>query len=166
VAFCFVLNRLLERERWAQERLARFAGQTVELRWPLLPAACFTIAADGRVQPGGEGPQACVTVQGISGQTPLAAELRYLARHLRPDAEEALSQVVGDVAAHRIGEAARAALRWQRDAAERIAEALGDYATDERRILVRRAELAALAADIERLSAALASLEQRIARLD
>ena len=165
MAFCFVLNRLLDRERWARERLARFAGQALELRLPLLPPLRLQIAAAGRIEPGGAEPSAVVTLAGISGSAPLAEELRYLARHLRPDVEEELSRVVGDVAAQRIGDGVRAIARWQRDAAARAGEALLDYVVDERRMLVRRAELAPFAADIARLGSVLADLEQRIARL-
>ena len=48
------LNRLLETEGWARERLAPFAGETVELRAPPLPALRFAIAQSGRLAPGTE----------------------------------------------------------------------------------------------------------------
>jgi len=166
VAFCFLLNQLLARERWALERLVPFAGQSVDVRLPMLPAQRFVIGADGRIAPGGAEPGALVTLQGISGATPLADELRYLARHLRWDAEEELSRIVGDVAGHRLAGALRAFLDWQRDAALRIGEALVDYAVQERGVLVRRPELALLAGDIERFAQALEALEQRVSRLD
>lgn len=166
MAFCFLLNQLLDRERWARERLAHFAGQAAELRLPLLAPLRVCLAPNGRVEPGGPEPAAVVTLSGVTGSGPLAEELRYLARHLRPDVEEELSRVVGDVAAQRIGDGVRAIARWQRDALARAGEAVGDYLVDERRMLVRRVELAELAANIARLGDALADLEQRIARLD
>jgi ubiquinone biosynthesis protein UbiJ len=166
VAFCFLLNQLLGREHWARERLARFAGEAVELRLPLAPPLRVCVAPNGRVAPGGAEPSAVVTLSGIAGSGPFAEELRYLSRHLRPDVEEELSRVVGDVAAQRIGDGMRAVARWQRDAAVRAGEAFADYVVDERKMLVRRAELVQLAADIARLGTALAQLEQRIARLD
>jgi ubiquinone biosynthesis protein UbiJ len=166
VAFCFVLNALLGRERWARERLARFAGQGIELRLPLAPAMRLGIATDGKLEPGGPAPSAIVTPAGIAGESELAEELRSLRRHLRWDAEEELSRLVGDVAAHRIALTVKALLGWPRDSARRLAEAAADFAVDERRALVRRGELAPLAAEIERLDEALAALEERIARLD
>jgi hypothetical protein len=33
-AFCFFVNRLLDAESWARERLARFPGETIELALP------------------------------------------------------------------------------------------------------------------------------------
>jgi ubiquinone biosynthesis protein UbiJ len=162
VAFCFLLNQLLERERWARQRLERFAGQSVELRPPLLPPLRLIVAPGGRVEPGESEPDAIVTVDGVSGESPLADELRYLARHLRPDIEEELSRLVGDVAAQRIGGTVRAFARWHLDAARRIGEALVDYATNESGTLVRRRELEDLAVQVEELSADIARLEQRL----
>ena len=163
VAFCFLLNQLLERERWARERLERFTGQSVELRPPLLPPLRLAITAGGRIEEGGTEPSAHVTLDGISGTSPLAEELRYLAKHLRWDAEEELSRVVGDAAAQRIGGTVRAFARWHLDAARRVGEALADYAATESGMLVRRRELDDLAVQIGELSAAIARLEQRLA---
>jgi len=50
--FAYALNRLLESESWARERLAPFAGETVELRAPPLPAVRFAILEGGRLAPG------------------------------------------------------------------------------------------------------------------
>ena len=166
MAFCFLLNGLLDRERWVHERLAAFAGEAAELRLAFLPPVRVHVAAGGRIEPGGPEPSAVISLSGISGSGPFAEELRYLARHMRPDMEEELSRVVGDVAAQRIADSVRALARWQRDAAQRAGEALADYAVDEQRLLVRRAELAQLTADIALLGDALTQLEQRIARLD
>jgi ubiquinone biosynthesis protein UbiJ len=163
VAFCFLLNQLLARESWARERLARFAGQAVEFRPPLLPPLRLAIADGGLIEEGGPEPVAVVTLQGVSGSGALADELRYLATHLRWEAEEELSKLVGDVAAGRIAGALRAFGRWQLDAAQRVSEALADYATAESGALVRRSELRDFAAEVERLRAAIARLEQRLA---
>jgi len=163
VAFCFLLNRLLARETWARERLQRFVGQSVELRAPLLPPLRLTVMPGGRIEPGGLEPEAIVTVDGVSGASEFADELRYLAKHLRWEAEEELSRIVGDVAAERIAGAVRAFGRWQLDAAQRVSEALTDYATAESGALVRRAELEDFAARLERLRAAIDRLERRLA---
>jgi ubiquinone biosynthesis protein UbiJ len=163
VAFCFLLNQLLDRERWARERLERFAGRSAELRPPLLPPLRLAIAAGGRVEPGGPEPEAIVTLDGVSGAGEFAEELRYLAKHLRWDAEEELSRIVGDVAAQRIGGTVRAFARWQGDAARRVGEAFADYLTTESGTLVRRAELEDFAAQVEALRAAIDRLERRLA---
>ena len=183
VAFCFVLNRLLAAEPWARERLAPFAGETVELRAPPFPALRLAIAAGGTVQAGDSEPGLVMTLKpefpaalargeehamravAVEGNAKLAAEVLVLARHLRWDAEEALSRFVGDIAAKRIADAGRALAAWPIDAARRLTGALADYATDERQILVRRAQLEGLGESLARLRDGIARLEKRIERL-
>ncbi len=163
VAFCFLLNQLLARESWARERLARHVGQAAELRPPLLPPLRLVVGSGGRIEPGGGEPGAIVTLEGVTGEGALADELRFLQKNLRWDFEEELSRVMGDVAAERVGGTLRAFARWQADAAQRLTETLADYATAESGALVRRGELVGFAADIERLRAAIAELERRLA---
>ena len=181
--FSLALNRLLAGEAWARERLAPFAGACVEVRNPPFPPLRFLVRADGTVEAGGGEPTLAVTlgphamlqlVRGrehfmraieVTGDAALAAEVRLLARHLRWDAEEALSQVVGEIAAHRLGDAARAFFAWQSDAARRLGESLVDYAVDEKRLLVAHPEMDSFAAAVARLRDAVERLEKRVARL-
>ena len=183
MAFCFLLNRLLAAEPWARERLAPFAGETVELRAPLLPTLRFSILAGGAVQAGDAEPGLTMTFKpellaalargeehalravDVEGNARLAAEVLVLARHLRWDAEEDLSRLLGDAAAHRLAQAGRAFAAWHLDAAARLAAAFADYATDERRMLVRRADLDALADSLGALRDSIARLDKRIERL-
>ena len=48
VAFCFFVNRLLDAEPWARERLSPFAGEAVELVLAPLPPVRVTIVEGGR----------------------------------------------------------------------------------------------------------------------
>lgn len=183
VAFCFLLNQLLDREAWAREKLLPFAGEAVELRAPPLPALRFTIRGDGGVQAGAETVDLSVTLKPevlaalgrgeeqlmraveVDGNARLAAEVMLLVRHLRWDAEEDLSRLIGDVAAHRVMETARSLFAWQADAARRVVEALADYATEEKRILIRCADLRALAGDVAGLRDGIERLSKRIEHL-
>jgi ubiquinone biosynthesis accessory factor UbiJ len=176
------LNRLLEAEGWARERLAPFAGETVELRAPPLPALRFAIVEGGRLAAGGapglritlrpeslpallRGEEHFMRSVDIDGNAQLAQEVLHLARHLRWDAEEDLSRLVGDAAAHRVARLARDFAAWQLDAARRLAEGFMEYAQEDGRLLAPRAGYAAQAADIARLRDALERLEKRIERL-
>jgi ubiquinone biosynthesis protein UbiJ len=184
VAFCFLLNYLLAAEPWARGRLAPFAGETVELRAPPLPALRFGIRAGGTVQAGDAEPGLLMTLKpeflvglargeehalrsvAVEGNPKLAAEVLMLARQLRWDAEEDLSRLFGDVAARRLAEAGRAFAAWHLDAAQRLAAAIADYASDEKQLLARRSELDALAESVARLRDAIARLDKRVERLD
>jgi ubiquinone biosynthesis protein UbiJ len=183
VAFSFVLNRLLDGEPWARQRLAPFAGQTVELRAPPLPALRLAVLEGGSVQAGDAEPGLTMTLKpellaalargeehalrsvDVQGNARLATEVLVLARHLRWDLEEDLSRLFGDVVAHRLADAARAFAAWHLDAAQRIGGALVDYATDEKPLLVRRAQLQALAEPIAELRDGIARLEKRLEHL-
>jgi ubiquinone biosynthesis protein UbiJ len=183
--FAAGLNYLLESEAWARARLAPFAGDVLELRAPPLPALRFQIAADGRLAPAAAGEVAALVItagpgalaaalQGeeqlmravdVAGNARLASEVMFLLRHLRWDVEEEMAKVLGDVAAHRLAGLARGAAAWHADAARRIAGSLVEYATEEKRVLVRRDELGELAEAQARLRDGLDRLEKRIDRL-
>jgi ubiquinone biosynthesis protein UbiJ len=189
--FSFVLNHLLDAEPAARERLAPFAGDVIEVRAPPLPALTFTILPGGRLEAGGgpsgakpalvvllkpellpalgKGEEHLMRAVEVSGNPQLAAEVMGLLRQMRtalPEiAEEDLSRVLGDVAAHRLAQGARDFLAWQADAAARLAGAFSDYATEEARLLVGRGEHDAFAAAVARLRDAVERLEKRIAPL-
>jgi ubiquinone biosynthesis protein UbiJ len=181
--FSLALNHLLDAQPEAKQRLSPFAGQSVELRAPPLPALTFTILPGGKVEAGGAEPALVVTLKpelpaalakgedhamraiDVSGDERLAAEVGWLVRNLRWDAEEDLSRLMGDVVAHRLARGARDFLTWQADAVGRLAAAFADYATEESRILVARAEHASFAAGVSRLRDALERLEKRIGHL-
>jgi ubiquinone biosynthesis accessory factor UbiJ len=176
------LNRLLEAQDWARERLAPFAGETVELRAPPLPALRLAIVAGGTLAPGGEpglrlalqpgalgallkGEEHFTRHVAIEGNAQLAQEVLFLARHLRWDVEEDLSKLVGDAAAHRLAGLARGFAEWQLDAARRLAEGFMEYAQEEGRLLAPRRGYDDLGAQVARLRDALERLEKRIDRL-
>ena len=83
---------------------------------------------------------------------------------LLDDLEEALSRGLGDVAAHRLVGAARDAASLGRDAGGRLLEGLVEYALEEKRLVVARAELDSLTEATRQLRERLERLEQRIDR--
>jgi ubiquinone biosynthesis protein UbiJ len=183
--FVLALNHVLRQQAWARARLAPFAGETLELRGPPLPALRLTIEEGGLVRGAAgdaaaslvvvlkpDAPAALVRGEAhflraveVSGNARLADEVMALARELRWDFEEDLSRVFGDVAAHRLADGIRAFGAWQADAGSRLAESLAAYVTDEARLLAQRAELEALARETARLRDAIERLEQRMRRL-
>ena len=185
--FSLALNHLLDAMPEARERLAPFAGATLELRAPPFPALTFTLLPGGKVEAGGADPALVITLKPgllaalpkgedhllreieVSGDPRLAAEVMWLVRQLReaaPEiAEEDLSRVVGDVAARRLAQAAGGFFAWQADAARRLAESFADYVTEEKRMVVGRAEHDAFAAALSQLRDALERLEKRTTRL-
>ena len=76
----------------------------------------------------------------IGGDAELAQKFRELARLLRPDLEEELSLLLGDVPAHQLGRLARLTLGWSRKAASTTLTNLAEYLGHERADLVPRNE--------------------------
>lgn len=76
----------------------------------------------------------------IEGDAEVAGKFRELGRLLRPDLEEELSLVLGDVPAHQIGRVARAAVGWMRKAGTTTALNLAEYLAHEKGDLVSRSE--------------------------
>lgn len=172
-----ILDKLLDAEPWARARLAPFAGATVEFTAAFAPPVRLAILDGGRIAPGDaaptltfrlrEGALATLAAEGeerlmrafdIAGNSKLASEILLLARHLRWDAEEDLSRLVGDVLAHRIAGATRRFAAWHLEAARRLGANLVEYALEERRVLVARGEF-------DEFAAGAAQLRDRIARL-
>ncbi len=175
------LNLLLQRESWARQKLAPFAGELVEMRMDPMPPVRLAIGEGGGVRAAAAGEEATLTISArpeiiaalskgeehlmravdISGNARLATEILVLMRYLRWDIEEDLSRVFGDVLAHRMAGTARDFVSWQREAGRRLAENLMEYAVEERRIVVSRGEFEAFAASVAKLRDDLARLEQR-----
>jgi ubiquinone biosynthesis accessory factor UbiJ len=104
----------------------------------------------------------------VSGDAEVAARFRELLTLLKPDPEEELSLLVGDVPAHQLGRLARAAAHWSRRAVDTAWRSSADYLAHERADLVPRREgepflrgVDALREDVERLEARLALLARR-----
>lgn len=121
----------------------------------------------------GAGAQAAVQrgAAEISGDGEVAARFRELLTLLKPDAEEELSLVVGDVAAHGLARLARRAAAWGARAADAVWRSGGEYLAHERADLVPRNEgeqflrgVDALREDLDRASARLELLSARRAR--
>lgn len=181
------LNHLLEASGWARARLVPFAGRRARFDMPPFSFG-FELTPDGQVIPhpdntNADGTDVVIRLpadtpfllpQGIDrvmaqasveGNAEFATELSFVFRNLRWDAEEDLSKLVGDIAAHRIAAGAARFFAWQKQAATHFARNLGEYLTIESPVLVSRQELHALHDGIARLDADLGRAERRLAAL-
>jgi ubiquinone biosynthesis protein UbiJ len=180
-----VLNRGLPRSPRAQQLCAELAGRRVAVaiagspRHVVIESTGLSlklsameagVAADATISGGpfsllalsGAAPET-VLQRGdvrIEGDAELAQKFRELALLLRPDLEDELSGVVGDVPAHQLGRLARAAFGWTRKAASTTVRNAAEYFAHERRDLVPRSEaeqflqgVDTLREDVDRLAA-------------
>lgn len=105
----------------------------------------------------------------LDGDARLAERFFACLRRVDLDLEELLSQVLGDVAAHRAGVWLRGLLGWSRGAAGTLGIDVVEYLRDETGDLIHRADAAdwmdavdGLAADTDRLEARMERLTRRL----
>ena len=175
------LNHVLAQSAWARARLAAFAGKCATIAvFPL--QLRLLITSEGCVEAASGGSNTDVTIvmspacavrvllrdptaQGeakIEGDTAFAGEIVFLAQHLGWDYEEDLSQVVGDVVAHRVGETARRVAAWQVEAAENLAENFRDYWVQERPLIASRTAIERFNHEVDQLRDSTERLAKRV----
>lgn len=179
------VNHVLRSAPLAMERLARHAGRTA--RFQVGPFAfALTVQTTGEVTAavGGAatdlevrvspfllprlaaGEEAAFRDIDMQGDMEFAQELSYLARNLTWDVEEDLARVVGDIAAHRLASAGRAAAHWGRDASLRMAQGAAEYWTEESPLIASRVKVQGFVSDVGELRESLDRLDKRIERLE
>lgn len=101
----------------------------------------------------------------IEGDMELGQRFQELLAGVRIDWEEHLSHLVGDVAAHQVGNLARGARGVGHQAAETLASDLSEYLQEEARLLPARIEIENFMNDVDSLRLDSDRLEARIRRL-
>lgn len=101
----------------------------------------------------------------LTGDVAVANQFQQLLSYAKPDLEEELSAVVGDVAAHQLGEMARGLGRWGRDARTTMGENIREYLQEESRDAPSRYEVERFGGDVNKLRDDVDRLEARINRL-
>lgn len=95
----------------------------------------------------------------LTGDAEIAAQFQQLLKLAQPDLEEEFAGVVGDVAAHRLGEFARGLGRWGREARRTMGSNIREYLQEESRDAPSRYE-------VDRFSAAVNTLRDDVARIE
>jgi ubiquinone biosynthesis protein UbiJ len=105
----------------------------------------------------------------VSGDPDIANSYRELLALARPDFEEELSRLIGDVPARRLSQFALKTAEWARRARRTAGENIAEYLQEESRDLVNKPELDeflqgvdALRETADRVGARIARLEQRL----
>jgi ubiquinone biosynthesis accessory factor UbiJ len=182
-----VLNRNIAASSAARELCRRLSGKVLALHVEGLAASLYFKAQDDRMllDSAHEGaptatlsgtPLALLRLVGpspesvlrsgsvhIEGDAEAVQAFSQLLKAAKPDLEEELSRVVGDVAAHQIGVAARSALGFARRAADTLAQNVAEYLQEEGRDLPSRTEAEEFVAGVDALRDATDRLEARIA---
>ncbi|MGD8678102.1 MAG: SCP2 sterol-binding domain-containing protein [Chromatiales bacterium] len=101
----------------------------------------------------------------LGGDTRLAQEFSAILSALDPDWEELLAGIAGDASAHQAGNAMRALVAWSRRNVRILQDDLGEYLTEESRLLPTRFEFDEWREQVETLRDDVERLEARINQL-
>lgn len=184
------VNRLLRLDPGTLARLGEFDGKCIglhlagddrDLEFFLFPSAAgFRIRATHDTAPDvtirgdlpvftrlvfGGSPAARAGELQISGDIELGQNFQRTLRALDIDWEERTAQVIGDVAAHHLGRAARGLRAWARSSRGYLEQDLREYLQEESRLLVRREAVDRFLGAVDTLRADADRLEQRLTRL-
>lgn len=143
---------------------------SLETQYAGTPSATLSGTPLSLLRMAGPAPEAALRTGNvhIQGDAEVAQTFSELLKHARPDLEEELSRVIGDVAAHHVGNVARSALGFARRAADTFTQNVSEYLQEEGRDVPSRTEaqeflvgVDTLRDDVDRLEARLALLERR-----
>ncbi|HEU4604386.1 MAG TPA: SCP2 sterol-binding domain-containing protein [Steroidobacteraceae bacterium] len=102
----------------------------------------------------------------IAGDAEAAQAFSELLQHTRPDLEEELSRLIGDVPAHQIGQAARSVFGFARRAADTFTQNVSEFLQEEGRDTPSRTEADEFASGVDKLRDDVDRLEARVALLE
>lgn len=185
-----MINRQIAAKTPAREICEELDGRTFALRVRDSAIALYLSVADGRVVISGDyvdepdvvatgsltslarlaGPAGEDLVRDgavdMSGDAIIASRFQKLLRYGQPDFEEELSGLVGDTAAHGIGQLIRGIGDWTRDAGAKMQQNVGEYLQEESRAVPGRHEADAFRDDVNTLRDDVARFEARLRKLE
>jgi ubiquinone biosynthesis protein UbiJ len=101
----------------------------------------------------------------LTGDAATAQAFQQLLTHARPDIEEELSAVIGDTAAHGLGEFARAVGQWARQTRSIMGDNIREYLQEESRDVPSRYEVEQFSKHVNELRDDVDRLAARVGRL-
>ncbi|MGD9841915.1 MAG: SCP2 domain-containing protein [Steroidobacteraceae bacterium] len=189
------LNRNIAASSAARALCARLNGKTLRLQLNGLPLEFLLHADAGRIQLSSDtdtpadaklsgtplgllnlaAQHSTTSLSGssvrIEGDAEVAQGFSQLLSQAKPDIEEELSRVVGDVAAHQLGNTARSLLGFGRKVGDTFLKNMGEYLSEEGRDVPNQTEadefnrdVDVLRDDVERFDARLTALERSTKR--
>ena len=185
-----MINRQIEAKTPARQLCAELEGNVLALRVPNTALAMYLVVQGEQVLLSGNfGDDPDVVIAGsvvslarlagpagedliragdveISGDAILAQRFQKLLRYGRPDLEEELSGMIGDIAAHGIGEFVRGVGKWGREAGSTMRQNIGEYLQEESQSVPGRHEVDSFRSGVNTLRDDVARFEARLNKLE
>lgn len=179
-----LLQHLIAQNSWAYPLLQPHAGKCVAFKLGFFSRSLM-ILEDGSLAMAGDshvadasvsltpslalrllsGDEAAKRQVVISGDTQLAAELAKVLSAMRWDFEDDASKLVGDVAAHKIGQTLRGIAATGKETGSNLAAMLSEYWQEEMPLIAKKRQVEAFNSDVDTLRADLARFEKKFAKL-
>lgn len=102
----------------------------------------------------------------IEGNAEVAHAFSELLKTAKPDLEEELSRIVGDVTAHQVGNAARSILAFGKRAKETLLQNVSEYLQEEGRDIPNKTEMNEFLHGVDKLRDDAARLDARLLMLE
>ena len=173
------LNRTLERERWARDKLAAHAGRTVRIEVGLVGSQ-FAIDAEGRLADSSADPDLTLTISPLQlpgllaaperwsqrvateGDVALASTLGELASTLPWFVERTFAAFLGPIVGQQVADAGRRLLEMSDYARERLTDGVMRYIGEETKLAVGIGQARSFADAVVATAARVEALEVRI----
>jgi ubiquinone biosynthesis accessory factor UbiJ len=179
-----LLQHITHQNNWARPYLSGFSGQIIQFNF-VITKTNLLILEDGGLCIAGEtaAPNAIVTIPPslglrllskdeaaksyikVDGDIHLATEVSKVLQHMRWDAEEDLSKLVGDVAAYKITKVGKDTLSTLKQQGQNAAEMLTEYWQEEKNILAKKRHVTQFNQAVDALREDADRLEKRIEKL-
>ena len=176
------LNHMLRNESWACKKLQSHEGKTVCIRIPPLVDLKMVVLANGELSINPDIAEADTTLSilpgmlpgliahdesaydsiSISGDALFAEDLVTISRHLKPNFEQALSKILGDIPAHRITKTGESFFKWHINLVRNLSDALAEYWQEEQPMIAKTTSIKYLSGKINVLKNDVDQLEHRI----
>jgi ubiquinone biosynthesis protein UbiJ len=183
------LNRAIGTQGQAMALLRRLDGKSLQLEVSGLPGVRAAAAGARLALLSGDDSPADATISGsaasllgmmggaapraaqggsvqVRGDAEVAALYRELFALARPDPEEEVARLLGDVPARRLGNLARAAGSWLRTAGRTAGANVAEYLTEESRDVASRTELEEFVRGVDEAREAVDRLDARLRHLE
>lgn len=183
-----VINRALNDDPWAAQRLAAFAGASLRVTLAERPLLRYTIEPDGLLaahqvfgddEPSlsidlppnaaalliSHGRHGVIKAAKIRGNVELANALNEVMEQIRPDPEAFLASKIGDIAAHRTMGFLSSAKQGIEQIASRLKDQFTEHVAEGHSVIVPNPEIRAFISDVDTLRNDVARLKQRFDRL-
>jgi len=180
-----LLNRQIERSTPARNQVQALQDRTLAIRLRNTVLTLYLTVTDGQLElsrsydtdpdvildttPLGLAELARGTLSDgridMTGDPVIARHFQELLQHTHPDWEEELSRLVGDVAAHQVGNLFRSVLAFGQRAADSMSRNTAEYIQEESRDVPARSEIEGFGEGVSSISEKVETLARRIDKL-